>query len=354
MVFEKTKTFIRKRKKISTILGIVLVILLIITGRRVYERLNPPEYKTATVARKQLRQTLELSGEIRAQEEVALHFQASGKLAWIGVKDGDRVKAWAAVASQDKRSLEKQLKQDLIAFEKEYRDYQQAVEDNPLVNHEFKRILDKAQFDLDSEVIDVEIRNLAIELATLVSPIEGIVTKIDTPVAGVNVTAADTIQVVNPETLYFEAEVDEADIGLVRQGVKAVIVLDAYPDLEISSEVSSVDFSSSISEGGGTVFLIRHQLTVIEGVDYRLGLNGDVTLIIKEENDVLSLSLDAVDEDNRGSFVVVEENGNFVSKSITTGIESDDEVEVRSGLEEGDRVFLPGSLGDKVYIRDGR
>jgi len=346
--------FAKRRKKLSTTLGIILVIVAYITGRSIYKSFKPPVFESAEVVRKDLLETIEVSGEVKAHEVADLHFQTAGKLAWIGVKEGDSVTKWQAVAGQDKRTLESQLKQDLIAFEKEFRDFDQTKEDTRLVNQSFKRILEEAQYDLDNEVIDVEIRNLAIELATLVTPITGVVTRVDAPIAGVNVTAADTIQVVNPETLYFEAEVDESDIASVSEELNAAIILDAYSDREIESRVTSIDYTSSISDGGGTVFLVNVDLPKPEGVNYRLGLNGDASIITKKEENALALPLDAVDEDDQGSFVVVYMNKNFTKQAVTTGIESDEDVEVRSGLAQGDRVVLTGTIPEDALIVDGR
>ncbi|OGY16120.1 MAG: hypothetical protein A2785_00850 [Candidatus Chisholmbacteria bacterium RIFCSPHIGHO2_01_FULL_49_18] len=346
--------FAKRRKKLSTTLGIILVIVAFITGRNIYKSFKPPEFGTAEVVRKDLLETIEVSGEVKAHEVADLHFQTAGKLAWIGVKEGDSVTKWQAVAGQDKRTLEGQLKQDLIAFEKEFRDFDQTKEDTRLVNLSFKRILEEAQYDLDNEVIDVEIRNLAIELATLVTPITGVVTRVDAPIAGVNITAADTIQVVNPETLYFEAEVDESDIASVGEELNAAIILDAYSDTEIESRVTSIDYTSSISDGGGTVFLVNFDLPKPEGVNYRLGLNGDASIITKKEENALALPLDAVDEDDQGSFVVVYKNKNFTKQAVTIGIESDEDVEVVSGLAQGDWVVLSGTIPEGMQIVDGR
>ena len=353
-IIKNLYAFAKRKKKLFTILGIILVVIAIITGRRVYKSLKPLEFETTSAIRADLQKIIEVSGEVQAGESVDLHFQAIGKLTWIGVKEGDSVNKWQAVASQDKRTLEKQLKQDLIAFEKEFRDFDQAVEDNPLINLSFKRILEKAQFDLDSEVIDVEIRNLAIELSTLVTPIEGIVTSVDTPIAGVNVKATDTITIVNPVTLYFEAQVDETDIALMEEGNKATIILDAYEDTRIESAVTWIDFTASTSEGGGTVFLIKLTLPNLSEVNYRQGLNGDVTIIVEEKEEIVVLPLDAVDKDDEGAFVIVAKDGKLEKQSVSTGLETEDDIEIISGLEEGDQVVLPGSIEGEIDVRELR
>lgn len=341
-MIQKFTNFISRRKKLSTILGIVIVLVGYFIGQWYIQRQLPQDYEIAQAVRIDLRKTIEVSGEIQADESADLHFQAAGKLAWIGVKEGDEVEKWQAVASQDKRTLEKQLKQDLIAFEKEYRDYQQSVEDNPLVNHHFQRILEKAQFDLTSEVLDVEIKNLAIELATLVTPIEGIVTQVDTPVAGVNVTTSDSITIVNPNTLYFEAEIDESDIGFLQEGQIAIIVLDAYQDQELESQVQRVDFQASTSEGGGTVFKVELSLPEKENIKYRLGMSGDSEIVLSEKQDVLAVPFEAVIERQGMSFVeVLAELNQVERREIEIGLVTDDYLEVLSGLDESEQILLP-------------
>ena len=339
----KVTTDLMKKAKGKRFLPLLLVgatIVGILIGRSIVLRTRLPEYEIAKVQRTDLTQTIEASGKIKAEEAVDLHFQTYGKLSWIGVKEGDRVKKWQAVAGQDKRSLEKNLRKDLNTFEKELRDYGQAIEDNPLVNQRFKRILEQANFDLTSSVIDVEIKNLSLELATLVSPIEGIVVNVDIPVAGVNVTATDTITVVNPQSLYFEVEADEADIGMVRTGQKSKLILDAFPNEEIESEVIKIAFEASTSEGGGTVFRIKLSLPLDESSGkYRLGLSGESTIVIAEKQDVLTIPVEAVKTENETEAVDILVDGKVRTKPVETGMEGETAVEVVSGLSEGETVI---------------
>ncbi|PIV09530.1 hypothetical protein COS51_02315, partial [Candidatus Roizmanbacteria bacterium CG03_land_8_20_14_0_80_36_21] len=50
--------------------------------------------KTYRVSRQNLKEVLSLSGEVAAEEDVILRFQTSGRLAWVGVKEGDYVKKY--------------------------------------------------------------------------------------------------------------------------------------------------------------------------------------------------------------------------------------------------------------------
>lgn len=57
--------------------------------------------KTATVVRQDLKEIISTSGKLAAESSASLKFQTGGKLAWVGVKKGDRVSKWQAIAILD-------------------------------------------------------------------------------------------------------------------------------------------------------------------------------------------------------------------------------------------------------------
>lgn len=338
---KKIKSALFASKKRAAVV-IVLIAAAIFFARSYFLSQQPEDLESVAVERGELIKTIEVSGQVEAYEVADLHFQAGGKLVWLGVKEGDQVSKWQALASLDRRTLEANLKKDLIAFEKEFRDYDQSIDDNPLINHRFKRILEKAQYDLNSTVIDVEIRNLSLELVSLVSPIQGVVTNIDTPVSGVNVLATDAITVVNPETVYFEVEIDESDIASIQVGQQATIVLDAYIDEDIESEVTAIDFESSVSGGGGTVFLVKLKLPLNQNLKYKLGMSGDAEIVLSKEADVLKIPYDTIIEREGKNYVdVLTEAGQVERREIEIGLTSDDYAQVLNGLSQEDTVVFP-------------
>lgn len=186
------------------------------------------------VKKETLRETLSLSGEIDADEKATLRFQTSGRLAWVGVKEGDYVKKYQTIASLDQRSLRKTLEKHLRDYMKERWDFEEdknvTYKDMPLTDT-IKRILEKNQFDLDKAVLDVELQNIALEYSTLWTPIEGVVTRIDAPFAGVNITPAQAeFEIVNPKTIYFSATAEQADVVNLKEGLKGKIIFDAFPE----------------------------------------------------------------------------------------------------------------------------
>jgi macrolide-specific efflux system membrane fusion protein len=71
------------------------------------------KYEEYTVSREDIREELTVSGEIRAEKQADLRFQTGGRLAWVGVKQGDWVKKWQGIAGLDRRSIEKNLQKEL-------------------------------------------------------------------------------------------------------------------------------------------------------------------------------------------------------------------------------------------------
>lgn len=206
--------------------------------------------QTAAVKRGDVEKYLLFAGKIDAQNFAVLHFPAAGELAWIGVKEGDKVNKWQAIASLNKDSLKKSLQKEMNDyltsrwnFEDTQDEYRQTKE-RKLITDEIKRILDRQQFTLDNSVLDYEIADLAVKYATLVSPLEGIVTGIENPAAGVNVTTLNfSVTIIDPTSIYFKSEVDEEDITKITENQVAKIVLDSFPDAEFASKIVTIDFA---------------------------------------------------------------------------------------------------------------
>ncbi len=308
----------------------------------------PPKYKTATAEIKTLTQTLEVSGEINADTKAVLKFQTAGRLGWVGVKKGDRVEKWQAVASLDKSILKKTLKKYLDDYMHQRWDFDQIRENNLVTTDDYdkysftntiERLIEQEQFLLNKTVTDVEIQDITNRWATLTSPIEGIVTTIDTPVAGVNVTVTDAITIVDPDSLYFEIEIDESDLSSVNIGQTAQIILEAFPDQPITATITSIDFAGSTSDSGGVVFQAKLSFPVTDS-RYRLGMTGDAVITLQEKLNVLSVPIDAITAETDQSQVKILVNQQPQTKEIEVGMETDTDAEITSGLQEGEVVVI--------------
>lgn len=338
--------FIRRRWYILIILAIGFFLFLY---QRSASSAKAKKEKTTYIIKKQtIKDELSLSGEINAEQHVTLRFQSSGRLAWVGVKEGDYVKKFQGVASLDQREVQQNLKKYLNSFVKSRLDLDQEKEDTQIkytgglsedARRAAIRVLDKAQYDLNNSVIDVELKNLAIEYSYLSSPIEGVVVRVGSPYAGVNVTPSQAeIEIINPKTIYFSATAEQTDVVKLKEGKSGGIVLDAYPDDEIKGEVKKISFIPKEDETG-TVYEIKLYFDQDNNdYRYRLGMTGDVNFLLKERKDVLTVPTSYIKTLKNKKYVWKIINGNKVRTFVSLGEEFDGATLVKTGLQEGDVI----------------
>jgi len=313
------------------------------------EKYNAKTDKLITPVKQDINQSLTLVGFIDADQIANLRFQTSGKLAWVGVKVGDRVKKWQAIASLDKAELTKKFQKeannyltDRWNFEDTQDEYQQ-TRDNYLVTDEIQRIIDRQQFTLNNAVLDYELADLAVKYATLLSPIEGIVTRIDAPNAGINITpsTADFV-IINPDSIFFSSEIDEEDVSKIHIGQKSQISIDSAPDQIFESEIYYISFTP-ISGKSSTVYQLKFKLNLSnQDLKYRLGMNGDVNIILDQSSNTLTIPIEALIENTSKKYVLVKEAKTTKLVEIETGIESESDIQVIKGLSGDEQIIIKG------------
>ena len=307
------------------------------------------ELKTETAKKGSIKQTVTASGEIATEKQADLQFQLSGKVVWVGIEKGDKVKKGQAVASLDKRQLEKKLRKDLLDYMNERWDFEQTADDykDKVLDETIRRIKEKSQFDLDKSVLDVEIAKLVQEEAVLISPIDGEITDISELVAGENintVTNPANITVTDFSSLVFKARVEEVDLAEIKPGQKTIVTLDAYPDEEFKGEVLRINRVAQKNVVGGTIIPVDIKIEADE--KFIVGLNGDVQILIEEKPDALIVPRGAVHRENDSHFVWVVKDGKPKKQIVTVGLRSAKITEINQGLQEGDKIVI-GKINGK-------
>jgi RND family efflux transporter MFP subunit len=323
---------------------ILIVLIAAIIGYFFFSQPKKEE-KTYEATKKNLKEELVFSGKIDAEEKAVLRFQTSGRLAWVGVKEGQTVKKYQAIASLDQRDLKNRLDKYLNTYAKQRNSFDQTIDDyqktwttapDKLIADKAKRILENSQYDLNNAVLDVEYQNFTLEYANLWSPIDGVVTRIDVPTAGVNITPANAeFEIVNPATLYFSASADQTEVVKLKEGMTGKITFDAYPDEPVDGTITMIGFTPKTDETG-TVYAIKIGFSADKNL--KLGMTGDITFVISERKDVISLPQTLIKKDKKGTFVYLKKNGQIEKQYIKTGDDIDGEVLVESGLNPGDIV----------------
>ncbi len=171
----------------------------------------------------------------------------------------------------------------------------------------------------------------------LISPINGEVIVAKTQ-PGQTVTTADPVVVLSDQ-LIVRAQVDETDIGKIKDGQRALLNLDAYPDTKIPAVVEHIYYESK-TVNNVTIYEVD---LLPENVPefFRSGMNAAVDFIARSKDNVLLIPGEAILREKNGNFVLVRNtDGQFQQQPVQLGISDDKNVEVLSGIDAYDTVVV--------------
>ena len=189
--------------------------------------------------------------------------------------------------------------------------------------------LQQAQIDLDNN--------------TLVAPFDSIVASItgnpgETAPAGTN----GFITLVDPSAVRIDVTVDEADVAKLAVGKPATITFDALPGRPFRGNVISVAPTGTLSQGVVTYPVsinIDSRNQVLPG-----GMTASATIIIDEKTNVVAVPLRAVRRAGREQVVdVIGADGKPAPRTVRTGVQNDQLVEITDGLQEGEQIAVQGT-----------
>ena len=345
-IYQKIPKILRSKK---VLLALAIVIIFAFIGTRGGADMG--KIKTAQVEQKNIASEIVTAGKISSQSESTIHPAVNGKVVWVPVKEGDFVKKGQAIASLDKEKYEialRQTEQDVVALDAELEKLYDGRRNKTSIESYDEKIertaLEAAKNKAYDEWLEAK-RNLKDTVIT--SPFAGTVIEVNVhPGEEIFYTTA-IAKIADIENLNFTAELDDTDVGQIKEGQKTIVTLDAFPDEEILSQVESVSFVSNVTSSGSDVFEVKFNLEQEE--DYRIGMNGESRIIIQEKEDVLAVPVEAIFDEN---FVHVKTNGEFVKREVEKGIESDSEVEIVSGLSKDETVVIAGleEIGKKTHF----
>lgn len=339
-LFKKIKKFPRKYK----IVGLIIIVLLgffIFSGNK---KTAPLQF--ASVKKQDIQQEIVGSGMLTGKNSVSLHFKTSGKLAYINITAGDEVYLGQAIAGLDTEDLninlreaENTLRDKRAIVDKVKDDLKNVGASETYAQRQTRTTAEVAQDNAYEGFLSAQ---KALRDSVMYSPIPGVITQVSN-VAGQNVSSSDIIvQVVDTSEIYFDTDIDEADIGKIKIGLTAKIILDAYPDVVYTGEIVQIFPQTETTSSGATVIAIRIKL-VTTPESFINGLSGEASIILKSVKNAITIPLEALREDNT-VFVGTEKDLSPVK--VTTGISSDTDIEIIKGLREKERVLLnPPAIG---------
>jgi len=346
------------RQKLGKWFWVLLIILLIIVWRVIVSANKTTKVQVIQVTRGELIESVSTSGSVKADQYSALTFPSGGLVKWVGVKVGQKVVKGQAVAQLDTVSLNAAYEQAL-----NNRRNTQANVDN--IHDQLKNNDSDETFAQKAERTTAEVSNdnawdalqaAADNLrnASLYAPFSGIVDSAIPSSPGIQVLpGAANYTIVNSVSTYFDAEVEETDLPSVKPGQTVNITLDAYPNATFTGVVTNIGMVAYTSSTGGNAYHTRISLPDNTDMKFKVGMGGDVDIIYNKIENVLKVPISAVVTDSN-DYVWVINAGRAKKVSVTVGGENNDEIEIKSGLSEGQTIISqPPALltdGQRVSI----
>jgi len=177
----------------------------------------------------------------------------------------------------------------------------------------------------------------------LYAPIDAKITKVNlkpgefTPGQFSETDAAMTILGTTPYRI--EMHASEIDIPKVHLSQSGSIELDAFPGVDYALRVSEIDPAATIVDGVAKYRLVLDFVYPHE--EFKIGMTGDTQIISDSRIDVVMIPGRAVIENNEGQEIVrILNNKKVEERPVVTGLENDTDIEVVSGVEEGETVVV--------------
>src|SRR3989339_30179 len=189
--------------------------------------------------------------------------------------------------------------------------------------------------------------------APIIAPLNGFIVKRDIE-PGQSVTAADPILVM-ADRLIVEAQVDETDIGQIKLKQKVAIELDAYQGKKIPGYVSHIAYEAEEISNVTvyTVDVIPNEVPPF----FRSGMSATVDFVLNEKANALLVPLKVVKKVKGQAYVFTgdQESKEIKAVKISVGLENTTDLEVLSGLADGQTLVVPTSkLTKELFPETGR
>ena len=209
--------------------------------------------------------------------------------------------------------------------------------------------MEKTQVALDNTKNELNKVQNQLEKAVIVAPFDGVIATVKVEegdvLSSVNYATTTIIELIDPSRMELKTKVDEVDIPSVKLGQKAIIKLDALPDLKLEGTVTAISLLPS-EEGGVVLYEVKIGFDVPESSGLRGGMTATADIVTDERSNALLVPNRAIRQDSSGNPVVKIMVGDQTQeRAVVTGISDGLQTEIISGLNEGDRVVIESRAG---------
>ena len=364
-----------KNKKTYIILASVAVLALVAYFLFGGEKQAGVTYGTAEVKVGDITNSVTATGTIEPVTSVTVGTQVSGKVAHLYVDYNSVVKKGQVIAELDKTNLMSELAsakanlssaQSNLSYQQSHFNRYQILFNKGLISandYEQTRLsYEQAQQQVRTARESVNKAATNLGYATITSPIDGVVLSKSveegqTVAASFNTPELFTIaqDLTNMQVI---ADIDEADIGEVKEGQRVTFTVDAHPDDVFSGVVKQVRQEATTESN-----VVTYQVVISApnaNLKLKPGLTANVTIFTKEVKNVLSVpskalkftpnekmltdgqSIQDVPAPNK---VWTLEDGVFKAHKVEVGLTNGITTEITSGLKAGQKVVSEFQIG---------
>ena len=324
------------------------------------------------------------AGTVEACQRTKLSTIIGGRIEFLGVKEGDRVKKGQLLLKlwNDDQRAQSDLAQSQITLaarraeeaciaaenaEREARRQSDLREKGFVSSSKEEASRTEAEVRRAScntaraDIAQAEAKHRATRVdqgrVALYAPFDGTVAKIvgelgeySTP-SPPGVPTPPAIDLIDDSCLYVKAPMDEVDAPKISAGQPVRISLDALPGKQLAGKVRRVaPYVSAVEKQARTVD-IEVDFADAEGGKLLVGYSADVEIVLAQRENVLRIPTAAIQE---GSKVLIynPDSGRLEERQVTTGLANWEYTEITSGLSAGDRIVAtPGKEGIKAGAR---
>ena len=138
--------------------------------------------------------------------------------------------------------------------------------------------------------------------------------------------------------LIFDGNIDETEVGSLREGMPMLISVGALPGYSSSATLEYIA-PKAVEENGANQFEIKAAVDVNGDYVMRSGYSANAEIVLQEALQVVSVPESALEFEGDSCYVYLKKaEDDYERVAVTTGLSDGINIEVRSGLEPGDKV----------------
>ncbi len=360
-------------KKIAFVLIAAILIVAIIYANIAKNRNRGVEVQVEKVRKGDVKETVRADGEIRAQNQVEIGADVSGRIVSIPVKEGDWVKKGDTLCIIDQRVYLTQLKQErarlaadqarFITVKNQFERSKKLFEDSLISRADYEKAYSEYQSmlaQLKADSLSLIAAKDRLDKTVILSPVSGQVLAVNKEVGEmaivgtINTPGSVIMVVADRSSMLVRAQVDETEVVKIKPGQVAKIEVDAFPDTNFMGYVDRIAGAPQTS-ATATVQGVSYLVDVVfkdPPEDLLPGMSATCDITVAEAHDVPIVPIQALGRRNGRNIIFVIRDGVAHQKEVKLGVMGERFVQIVSGVKPGD-VIATGPFDVLRKLKDG-